>query len=107
VRGFNALAVGAIALDLITDAAGHKEPLAVHKLVWKFIANNQDEDVRAELAENVRKASDNTLQLENLEAPDRLRNVATSLDMLRKVEETCNVEPNKRPTRTLTSQQIY
>ena len=66
-KGIYYSAVGAVALDIINEAAGHKDPLTVHKLVWDFIANKQDEAVRLELAAAVSKATQGTVKLEEIE----------------------------------------
>ncbi len=105
-RGYSFAAVGAIALDLINRQAGHEDTLGIYRPLWQFIANNQDEAARQELADSIRRATNNTLALEEIEAqPYRAKGL--SLTYLKRIEEMCELDKAERPSHVLRARDFY
>lgn len=98
------VAIGALALDLINQAAGYKTEPFIYRPLWQFAAN-QEEAAREELAAIINFSSQGDLTLEQLETVNFLE-VGDSLAMLSKIEEKCGVEPSQRPTRHLSAKDI-
>jgi hypothetical protein len=97
-KGFSYASTMAVALDLLNQAAGHTDELAIYRPLWSFMTNTQDEAARDELAAIIRRASDSQVSLELLEAA-QLSTKGLSLAILRQIEEACNIESHMRPSR--------
>jgi hypothetical protein len=105
-RGFAYASVGAVALDVINQSAGHTDTFGIYRPLWDFMYNTQDEAARNELAAIVRRATGSALRLEEIEAePYSTRGM--SIATLQKVEEQCGVDVSQRPSKILKQATIY
>lgn len=88
----------AIALDLISQSAGMRSDTpGVFKYVWEFAKSGRQAAPREELALIVKRATNNGLTLEDLEATP-IASKGMPLTLLSKVEEACGIEASKRPS---------
>jgi hypothetical protein len=90
-------ALGAIVLDLINQAAGHQDELAIYRPIWEFIRAGEDAAAREELASQVRFASKGNLQLEQLEALPYTSD-GISPNNFRQIECALNIPRRDRPS---------
>jgi hypothetical protein len=105
-RGYSFATVGALALDVINQAAGHRDPLGVYRPLWAFIANNQDPAAREELASMVRRATGGTISLEEIEAQE-FSPRGMPRTTLQRIEEVCGLDASQRPSQIVHTGSIY
>ena len=91
--------VAAVTLDVLSRAAGCKdEDCTLYRPIWEFAKAGGDEAARDELAEIVSHATGGTILLEELEAAP-IAKEGMPLHTLQRVEEACDVESSRRPSR--------
>jgi hypothetical protein len=93
-------------LDVLNSAAGRSDRLGIYRPLWDFIYNNQNDAARSELAEIIKRASGNAVRLEDLEF-EEYSTEGMSLSLLQRVEEACEVEVSRRPSKTVQANKIY
>jgi hypothetical protein len=105
-RGFSYAAMGAIALDVINQAAGLSDELAIYRPIWDFMQAGNEEAARGELRDIFKRATDGSIQLEEFEAA-RMTINGIPKAMLMRIEEVCGVDASMRPSRSIKVSQIY
>jgi hypothetical protein len=99
-KGFPHGSIGAVALDIMNQKLGQADRFGIYRPIWKFMLEGQPDDAREELGEQVMKATGGQVRLEDIEAtPYSTRGM--SLELLEKIEEACEVEGAKRPSRLI------